>query len=210
MKKLIVLTLVSLFILTGCGSQKPTLSTNDQIRIAVESTIAAIPTYTPYPFPTFPPAPTPISLAGIYCEYQFCIGHPNDMAFFDVIAKQNPSSAAASNLGNGILAANTNNLFIQVVWQNAPGATDPQFMIDLILQSGGDTRNGSVEQLSVGKINVFYVPITPTASAASTLPYGGAAAWTCGGRAFAWKAYTTQPDLAKTLLQAALQRFSCM
>jgi hypothetical protein len=42
------------------------------------------------------------------------------------------------------------------------------------------------------------------------LPYGGAAAWTCGGRAFAWKAYTPQPDLAKNLLEEALGRFRCI
>ncbi len=207
MKKFVILTLASLLILTGCGPKTPTLSTNDQIRIAVEETVAAIPTYTPYPIPTSAPKPTPISLAGIFCEYQFCIGHPNDMAFFDVSAQRNP--AAPSTTSQGLLAAYNATLFIQVVWQNAPGATDPQFMIDLILQYGADTRNGSVEQLSIGNIKAFYIPITPTASAASTLPYGGAAAWICGGRAFAWKAYTTQTDLAKTLLQGALQRFSC-
>ncbi len=207
MKKFIALMLAALLALTGCGSQTPSLSPDDQIRIAVEETVAAIPTYTPYPIPTSAPKPTPISLAGVFCEYQFCIGHPNDMAFFDVSAQHNP--AAPSTTSQGLLAALNASLFIQVIWQNAPGATDPQFMIDLILQTNGDTRNGSVEQISVGNVKAFYVPITPTASAASTLPYGGAAAWICGGRAFAWKAYATQPDLAKSLLQAALQRFRC-
>jgi hypothetical protein len=144
----------------------------------------------------------------LFCEYQFCIGHPADMAFFDVNAQRNP--AAPSTASQGILAAFNSALFIQVVWQNASGITDPQFMIDLILQYGADTRNGSVQPLLIGDLNVFYVPITPTASAASTLPYGGAAAWTCGGRAFAWKAYTPQPDLAKNLLEEALGRFRCI
>ncbi len=207
MKKLIVLILTALLLLTGCGSQAPSLSPSDQIRIAVEETVAAIPTYTPYPIPTLAPKPTPISLAGIFCEYQFCIGHPNDMAFYDVKAQENP--ADRSTVAQGILATLNTSLFIQVIWQDAPGVTDPQFMFDPILQSSGDTRNGSVEQISAGNIKAFYVPITPTASVASTLPYGGAAAWICGGRGFAWKAYTAQTDLAKTLLQAALQRFSC-
>ncbi len=206
-RSVLFLAVVSIFLLAGCGPQTPSLSPEDQIRIAVEETVAAIPTYTPYPVPTIAPKPTPISLAGIFCEYQFCIGHPADMAFFDVKARDNPT--APSTVSQGLLAAVNASLFIQVIWQNAPGATDPQFMIDLILQSNGDTRNGSVEQVSVGGIKALYVPIAPTASVASTIPYGGAAAWICGGRAFAWKAYTTQPDLAKSLLQAALQRFSC-
>ena len=210
MKKLIVLTLASLLVLTGCGLKSPTLSPNDQIRIAVEQTVAAIPTYTPYPFPTFAPSPTPISLAGIFCEYQFCIGHPNDMAFFDVLAKQNPNASSTSTVSQGILAAYTNNasLFIQVIWQNASGATDPQFMIDPILQYGADTRNGTLQSISIGGLMAFFIPITPTAGAAST-PYGGAAAWICCVRAFACKAYTTKHDLAKNLFNQALQRFRC-
>jgi hypothetical protein len=31
----------------------------------------------------------------------------------------------------------------------------------------------------------------------------------CGGRAFAWKAYTPQAELATNLLNEALKRFSC-
>ncbi len=192
-------------LLAGCGPATPSVS--QQIEVAVEETVGAIPTYTPYPLPTIPASPTAITLAGLYCEYQFCIGHPVDMAFFDVSAQRNP--AAPSTASQGILAAYSATRFIQVVWQEAPGVTDPQFMIDLILQYGVDTRNGSVEPIVSGALNVFYVPITPTPNAAVTLPYGGAAAWICGGRAFAWKAYTPQPSLDKELLTQALQRFQC-
>ena len=184
MKK--ILLLLSL-VLTGsaCG---PKADPNAQIRLAVQQTVAAIPTpaRTPYPPPQILPTSTPFGLQGIFCEYQFCIGHPADVAFFDVSAQHNP--LAPSSVSQGILATYNSNatLFIQVVWQDAPGVTDPQFMIDLILQYGVDTRNGSVEPILIGDLNVFYVPITPTPGAASILPYGGPAAWTCGGRALSW------------------------
>jgi hypothetical protein len=203
MRYLVPLFFAVFALASACGPKTP--DAREQIRTAVQQTVAALPTYTPYP-PL--PTQTPAGLTGLFCEYQFCIGHPADMAFFDVNAQRNP--AAPSTASQGILAAFNSALFIQVVWQNGSGITDPQFMIDLILQYGADTRNGSVQPLLIGDLNVFYVPITPTASAASTLPYGGAAAWTCGGRAFAWKAYTPQPDLAKNLLEEALGRFRCI
>ena len=178
-----------------------------QIQLAVAATLSSLPRSTPVPPPTPVPTFTPIALSGLYCEYQFCIGHPPDMAFYDVSAAQN--QASPSNYSQGILAAYSSSLFIQVVWQPAPGSTDPQFMLDLVMQYGADTRSGSVEPKLVGPLNVFYVPITPTAGAATTLPYGGAAAWLCGGRAFAWKAYTPQQELASTLLDDALLRFRC-
>jgi hypothetical protein len=178
---------------------------NEQISIAVQQTIAAIPTFTPYPSPISPPTSTPASLAGLFCEYQFCIGHPPDMAFLDVTAQSNP--LAPSTASQGLLAAYNAKLVIQFVWQDAPGSTDSQFMLDLIVDTKVDTRSGALEPLLVGNLNVIYVPITTTAT--PILPNGGAAAWICGGRAFAWKAYAPQPDLPKNLLIEALQNFRC-
>ncbi len=194
------------WLLAACGPSTP--SADEQVRLAVQQTVAAKPTWTPYPPPRIAPTATIAPLDGLFCEYQFCIGHPADMALYDVSAVQS-NQATPSSAAQGILAAYNANLFIQLVWQDAPGVTDPQFMIDLILQYGADTRSGSVEPMLIGNLNVFYVPITPTPGAASTLPYGGAAAWTCGGRAFAWKVYTPQADLAKNLLNEALQKFRC-
>ena len=205
MKRALSIILPILLFTAGCGSQEP--SREQQIQLAVAATLSSLPRSTPVPPPTPVPTFTPIALSGLYCEYQFCIGHPPDMAFYDVSAAQN--QASPSNYSQGILAAYSSSLFIQVVWQPAPGSTDPQFMLDLVMQYGADTRSGSVEPKLVGPLNVFYVPITPTAGAATTLPYGGAAAWLCGGRAFAWKAYTPQQELASTLLDDALLRFRC-
>jgi hypothetical protein len=194
---------------TACGSVVPTPSREQQIQLAVAGTLSSLPRNTPVPRATTPvlPTSTPVSLSGLYCEYRFCIGHPADLAFYDVSAAQN--QASPSSYTQGILAAYSSTLFLQVVWQPAPGGTDPQFMIDLILQYGADTRNGNVQPKLVGPLNVFYVPIIPTAAAASTLPSGGAAAWLCGGRAFAWKAYTPQQNIADSLMMDALSRFRC-
>jgi len=191
------------FFITACGLTLP--GVNEQINMAVQQTVAAIPTFTPYPSPVSLPTSTPASLTGLFCEYQFCIGHPSDMAFFDVTAQRDPT--APSTASQGILAAYNAKLFIQFVWQDAPGSTDPQFMLDLILDTKVDTRNGALDPLLIGNLNVIYVPITT--SATPVLPNGGAAAWICGGRAFAWKAYTPQPDLPKNLLIEALQNFRC-
>jgi hypothetical protein len=144
-------------------------------------------------------------LAGLFCEYQFCIGHPIDVAFFDVSAQQNP--AAPSTYSQGILAAFNANLFIQLMWQLAPGASDPEFLMELLLDDALDTRSGSMEVKLVRGMNVLYTPITSTAT--TVLPVGGAGAWTCGERVFAWKAYTPQAESAAPLFEETLGRFTC-
>ncbi len=200
MKRVIFLLLAGAVLIASCGSKKP--DPNEQIFIAVQQTLAAIPTYTPYPPP---PVPTLVPLTGLFCEYQFCIGHPSDMAFFDVSAQRNP--LAPSTASQGFLAAYNSSLVIQLMWQSAPGTSDAGFMLDLIIDKNVDARSGSLDPLLVRDLNVLYVPINSTAT--SILPYGGASAWTCGGRAFAWKSYTPQPDLAKNLLGEALKKFRC-
>ncbi len=205
MRHILGLCLASLLLATGCGSSG--LTREQQIQLAVAATLSSLPRNTPIPPPTPQPTYTPMPLSGLFCEYQFCIGHPADMAFYDVSAAQNQSSP--STYSQGILAAYSSKLFIQVMWQDAPGTTDPQFMIDLILQDAGDTRNSDIAPKLIGPLNVFYATITPTSGAASTLPYGGVAAWMCGGRAFGWKVYAPQQDLADTLLLDAVSRFRC-
>jgi hypothetical protein len=212
MRLLSALALLAL-LASACGSLGiPTPSREQEIQLAVAGTLSSLPRSTsippPTPYPT-QPEPTPVSLIGVFCEYQFCIGHPQDMAFYDVNAATN--QANPSNYTQGVLAAYTTSLFIQVLWQPAPGATDPLFILDLILQYGGgaDARSGDVQQVSIGDQNVFLVPIIPVNAASGTLPYGGAAAWLCGGRAFAWKTYTSQDGQAVGLLNEAVGRFQC-
>ncbi|MCL4260839.1 MAG: hypothetical protein KJZ52_09460 [Anaerolineales bacterium] len=194
--------LLLLIILTACAPQSDAAV---QIPLAVASTLTALPTNAPASISTPLPSPTPFNLAGLFCEYQFCIGHPVDMAFYDVSAQQNP--AAPSSYSQGLLAAYSGNLFIQIIWQLAPGASDPNFLLDLILEEGIDTRLGAPSITSIRNMNV--ISITIASAATSLLPYGGAAAWTCGDRVFAWKVYTPDESSAPALFDAALARFIC-
>ncbi|NWF64953.1 MAG: hypothetical protein HXY38_11675 [Chloroflexi bacterium] len=194
-----------LLLLAACSPKTVTPSPQSQIQQAVAATLAAIPTSTrPVP-PTPYPTSTPFSLAGLFCEYQFCIGHPIDISFFDVSAQRNP--AAPSAYSQGFLAGLNGNIFIQVIWQIAPGAGDPKFMLDTLLDDAVDTPSGNNEVFLLRGMNVVYTDITAAASPA--LPYGGAGAWTCKDRAFAWKVYTPQADGARGLFDEAMSRFTC-
>jgi hypothetical protein len=191
-----------LFILTACGRKT---DPNSEINQAVAATLSAIPTPTSNPIPTPYPSPTAFDLQGLFCEYQFCMGHPIDMAFFDVSAQQN--AGAPSTYSQGLLASYNANLFIQMMWQISPGTADPQFMLDLILDDGIDTPVGTPEVKLIRDMNVVYTAITTTAS--PILPYGGSGAWTCGERVFAWKVYTPDNASAAGLFESALARFTC-
>jgi hypothetical protein len=198
-----LLSVIFLFIVTACGRRaEPTPGI--QIEQAIATTLASLPTPT-RPIPTVYPTPTAFDLRGLFCEYQFCMGHPLDMAFFDVSAQQ--SAGAPSTYTQGIIASYNANLFIQMIWQISPGTADPQFMLDLILDDGVDTRVGALEVKLIRDMNVVYTPITTIAT--PVLPFGGSAAWTCGERVFAWKVYTPDDASAAGLFESALARFIC-
>ena len=192
---------VFILLVSACA---PKPDPNIQIQVAVASTLAAIPTSTSAPIPTPYPTATPFDLKGLFCEYQFCIGHPSDMAFFDVSAQNNPASP--STYSQGLLAAFNGNLFIQVIWQIAPGTSDPQFMLDLILDDV-DARLGNLDVKLIRDMNVIYTSINSTAT--PVLPFGGAGAWICGERAFAWKVYSPQVENTQALFDMAMERFRC-
>lgn len=204
MRYIFLLFLLAL-IVTACGRR--TQDPNILIDQAVAATLAAMPqpTAVSVPISTPYPSPTPFSLKGLFCEYQFCIGHPIDMAFYDVSAQQNLGTP--SSYSQGLIAAFNATIFIQMVWQSSPGAVDPQFMLDLILDPGLDTRIGTLEVKLVRDMNVIYTPITSTTS--PLLPFGGAAAWICGDRAFAWKVYTPDEQSPPTVFENSFNRFIC-
>ena len=199
------LTFILVFIVTACTFPRANTNTAVQTQQAIAATLSAIPASTAPPIPTLFPTPTLFDLAGLFCEYQFCIGHPADMAFYDVSAQQNLGTP--SSYPQGLIAAFNATLFIQLVWQSAPGATDPQFMLDLILDPRLDTRLGTLEVKLIREMNVVYTPITSTATA--LLPHGSAAAWVCGDRAFAWKVYTPDEQSPPTVFENSFNRFIC-
>ena len=192
---------LAILILTACA---PKPDPNVQVQVSVMQTVAAIPTGTAQSVSTPYPTPTTFDLKGLFCEYQFCVGHPVDMAFFDVSAQTNPG--APSSYSQGLIATFNGNLFIQMIWQLAPGTADPQFMLDLILDDV-DTRVGNPNVELIRDMNMVYTPITSTATA--VLPFGAAGAWICGERAFAWKVYSPQEDNTRALFDQAIDRFRC-
>lgn len=195
--------LLGMFIVSACSF--PKANPDSQIQQAVAATVAAMPISTSPPVSTPYPTPTSFDLAGLFCEYQFCVGHPVDMAFYDVSAQQNLGTP--SNYGQGLIAAYNAGLFIQMVWQLSPGSADPQFMLELILDEGLDTRFGNLEVKLIRDMNVIYTPITSTAT--PLLPFGGSGAWICGDRAFAWKVYTADESSAPALFENTISRFVC-
>lgn len=201
----LLLTVSLILLLLAACSPKATPDLNIQIQQAVNATLAAIPTSTRAPIPTPFPSPTPFSLVGLFCEYQFCIGHPSDVSFFDVSAQQNPASP--STYSQGLLAAFNGNLFIQVMWQIAPGTADPKFLFDTLLDETIDTPANNLDVFLTRYMNVVYDDISTLAT--PSLPYGGAGAWTCGDRVFAWKVYTPQSGTARGMFDEALARFDC-
>ncbi|MFM8876310.1 MAG: hypothetical protein ACKOGC_09590 [Anaerolineae bacterium] len=201
----LLLTASLIMLLLAACSPKATPDPNIQIQQAVNATLAAIPTSTRAPIPTPFPSPTPFSLVGLFCEYQFCIGHPSDVSFFDVSAQQNPASP--STYSQGLLAAFNGNLFIQVMWQIAPGTADPKFLFDTLLDETIDTPANNLDVFLTRNMNVVYDDISTLAT--PSLPYGGAGAWTCGDRVFAWKVYTPQSGTARGMFDEALARFDC-
>jgi hypothetical protein len=198
--------LIAGVVITSCSFPGRTAATPSiSVNSAVATTLASVATRTPVPLPTVVPTATPLDLKGLFCEYQFCIGHPQDMAFYDVNAQQNVGSP--STYSSGILASYNASLFLQVMWQISPGGADPTFLLNLILNPQTDVRSGNQEVKLIRNMNVIYTPITSTAS--PSLPNGGAAAWTCGDRVFAWKAYTPDEASAAGLFEEALTRFNC-
>ncbi len=190
--------------LAACGPSPA--EQNLQIQMAVQQTVAALPTDTPLPRPAIQASPTPLGLAGIFCEYEFCIGHPVNIAFYDLSAVQS-SQATPSNFSKGNLAAyDIPTVVILLLWQQVPAnTTDPQFMLDLILADGLGTRNGNLGAQLVGGMNVTDVQIITN----TNLPNGIAAAWICGGRAFAWKALTPTLQAATSLFLDSVRKFRC-
>lgn len=202
-KPFVLLILLSV-IASACKAKPVSPDTSSQIATAVAATIAAIPTCTPYPSPTFLPPPTPPSLNGLFCEYGFCIGHPEYLTPFDLNAASAENRVPSTYAGGKLIAYSADSLLL-IVWQ--AGVTDLQYMLSVISQAVGGTLSGSTDIRLFGPYNVFYQPVQPPEE--STLPYGAAAAWKCGERAFAWLMYTAQEGVPDHLLDQTLSRFTC-
>ena len=188
--------------LTSC-SAKPTPDPAVAIRQAVVATLEAIPTTTPVSTPTPQPTTTPVSINDLFCEYNFCIGHPQDLYLMDQGSTRQPP--IASTYGTGIVFGYSSNLFIEVAWTNSGTAFDALTAMHTILQ-GSESLQGTLDHQTVGNLTVYYQPST---TASGLLPYGEVAVWQCGDRDFAWKVYTPEDGMAKDLLKQSLENFKC-
>lgn len=194
-----------LLALTACKPQaSPTPNLDRQIAGAVAATLTAIPTGTACPISTLLPSPTPLALKGLFCEYGFCIGHPEHLTPFDLNAAASEIRIPSTYAGGKIIAYNTDALIL-TIWQT--DISDLQYMLSVVAEAANGTLTGSLDIRLAGPYNIFYQPVQPPPD--STLSYGGAAAWECGQRAFAWLAYTAQDGSAPALFDQALSRFTC-
>jgi hypothetical protein len=199
LKRIVLLNALACFI-AACAP-KTTVNPEREIAKAVIATVASLPTQTPYP--TLAPPPTQqIDLNGIFCEYQFCVGHPGDVALFDANPDANPSS-----YGQGKLAAYKQDLFLLFVWGESAGSWAPDANLALILQENGDTALGNMDVQLIGPLNVAAQALTPPTLTIFKL--GLAATWRCGNRDFLWKVYTLQDADPQAYLNEALRKFKC-
>jgi len=185
----------ALGLLAACGPASPLAG-------PANTPAAALPTYTVYP--TYTPYPT-ADLAGLFCEYDFCIGHPPDVPLFD-LEVVNQTVTNRSGYAQGNLIGFDQQFYVFLVWSQLAGEFDPAGMIDFILR--GDTAQDPTFSESLGGRTVSFALLASTASP-DVLPFGLAAAWKCGDRAFGWKVYTSVEGQGMDFLRQALARFGC-
>lgn len=191
----------------SCAPQTPSpaqikIMEDDMTRLAlaVEATRAILDK--PQATPT--PIPTELPLDGLFCEYGFCIGHPEEIYLIDASTIRNP--ATPSTRAYGILVAFSPSIFIQVAWTTS-GPDFNYSQVQGYIKEEKDQWTGNMDIQLVGDFNIHYQRLNPTNS--DKLPYGAIAVWQCGGRDFAWKVYTPQDGMAEGFLAQALARFRC-
>ena len=194
---------LSFVLLGGCRPKQaaqPDLSA--LINSSVAATIAAMPQPTAAPMPTAVPSE---GLAGLFCEYEYCIGHPTDVPLFD--AKRESNAAEFSTYGAGRVAGYRQDLFLLVAWVGSAGAWDPGGVMKVLQDEFGVSPSVDYKIDLIQQLNVGYQPITPPAN--SVFTGGLSAAWRCGDRDFIWMAFTTTENQGPALLNDALAKFRC-
>ena len=190
-------------LLNACSSATATPDPAILVRQAVKATLAAIPTMTAMPSPTSAPTSTPVSISNLFCEYNFCIGHPQDIYMIDQGSTHQPP--VASSYTNGIIFGYSSNLFVELNWTTSAASYNPQTSLRSIL-TGSESLQGAADTISAGSISAATQSIT---TVTPLLPYGLVAAWQCGDRDFIWKIYTPEDGTAAGLLKQALEKFKC-
>jgi hypothetical protein len=204
--KNLLLVLIAL-ILAACRTQVPTeppAPQVDAVGTAVAAALTAVPprpTYTPYPTATAYPTP---DLSGLFCEYEFCIGHPARFPFFD-LEVVNDYTTNRSDYAQGMLIGFDGNLYIFLSWSQMAGQFDPGVMLAAALQADIPQEVRITEDINGRPVTYTLLQTTPS----SMVPYGLAAAWQCGERQFGWKVYTAQDGQGIEYLWQAMGSFRC-
>jgi len=197
----LTITLLFALLLYGCRpKQQPDLA--QEITNAVVGTLSAIPT------PTLAPTPTPYTtqaLSGLFCEYEFCIGHPARVPLFD--AKRDANPAEFSAYGGGRIAGYRDDMFVILAWVASSGPWDPGGMMEVLQAEFATRANGDYRIDLLGDLNVAFQPVA--APPASVFTGGLSATWRCADRDFVWMAFSTHDGAPATLLTEALAKFRC-
>lgn len=205
MRESVLSLLLPALLLAACGADPvPAGPRTDVVATAVAAALTAVPSMLPAtPYPTYTSYPT-ADLAGIYCEYGFCIGHPAHFPFFDLEVVNN-YTARRSDYSQGNLIGFNERLYIFLIWSQFSGEFDPNIALNFVL--GQDPPAGAIIGEDVGGRPVTHIALQSTPS--EVVPFGLAAAWKCADRWFGWKAYTSQDNQAINLLWEAMSRFTC-
>jgi hypothetical protein len=206
-KSVFIALLLFALTLAACGAKPSTevpAPQVDTVGTAVAAALTAIPprpTYTPYPTATSYPSP---DLSGLYCEYEFCIGHPAGFPLFD-LEVVNDYTVNRSDYAQGMMIGFNETLYFFLSWSQMAGEFDPGVMLAAALQADVPQEVRITEDID-GR-PVTYILLQSTSS--PVVPFGLVAAWQCGDRQFGWKVYTTQDGQGIEYLWQALSRFRC-
>ncbi|MFH1184301.1 MAG: hypothetical protein V1755_04585 [Chloroflexota bacterium] len=65
------------------------------------------------------------------------------------MAKENPSSPAASKHEEGRLDAHSESAFIELIWRTSAGSPERCFLLELVVDDAVDPRGGQPEAITV-------------------------------------------------------------
>lgn len=228
-KKFVILFLFLIIILAGCGQSEEEIATH--IAASAEETVAALPTATPYPtstpyptftpfpdlptatpYPTLTPYPTPTAIStnleGLYCNFDFCIGYPQDpiaaipdyaRSFIDEIVGD------LNTFEEGGYSWLTNDVLIFMNWY-VQRTDSPKEHVENALDDPDYTDVGVVTEATINNLEVAYAPYQATDS---TVPYRLFTVWRCGDRLFSYSIRSEEDVDLMPLLEKALNRFTC-
>lgn len=213
MKKLSMIVLllgITAALVAGCGSKpEPTATPAPTYTPYPEPTpyptYTPNPTATPYPeptpYPTYTPYPEPEpqlpDLTNLFCEYEFCIGHPTEAHLTDIQAPEEWNTYR-----NGVVMGVSATGILAVEW-HIRTRTEWNLENEIDEMIDKDTPLADVTEEMMGQYSVAYRPFQTTDK------YGVAGAWYCGERGFKAMVLVDDEDEGLDMLRQAMEAFTC-